>query len=220
MGNAQIFFHFEQCLLRFFQSVPHALSGDARHFGDFGEGEGNSFSFVMPSSATTLSAVFEDTGLPVATLGTSVYENENGQFTGVRFLNRLYYTANTSFENNKIFVMYNGKEREVVEFGTLLKRSVNETELTLDKYKQYQNASGDSRIWKTTAYNDQGNTITLVDYTKGYMDFTIVMTSSVANRYSFLSREYKTCAYLILDNGEEVYCDAFADSVLGAQMRR
>ncbi len=187
--------------------------------GDFGAGEGNSFSFVMPSSATTLSAVFADTGLPVATLGTSVYENENGQFTGVRFLNRLYYTADTSFESNNIYVMYNGVKREVVEFGTLLKRSSSETDLTLANYEIYKNAGSSSRIWKTTAY-DEGDTITLVDYTKGYMDFTIVMTSSVANRYSFLSREYETCAYLILDNGEEVYCETFVDSVLGAQTRR
>ncbi len=187
---------------------------------DFGDGFGNRFSFVMPSSATTLSAVFENTGLPVATLGTSVYENENGQISGVRFLNRLYYTADTSFENNKIFVMHNGAKREVVEFGTLLKRSVNESELKLENYEQYKNASGDSRIWKTTAYNNQGDTITLVDYTEGYMDFTIVMTSSVANRYSFLSREYTTCAYLKFSDGEEVYCDAFTDSVLSAQARR
>ena len=59
----------------------------------------------------------------------------------------------------------------------------------------------------------------LVDYTDTYVDFTIIMTSSVANKYSFITRDYVVCGYVVLDDGTTLYTDSFSDNVLSAQTR-
>lgn len=187
----------------------------------FGAGDGTEFYFEMPAGDTTLNAAFEDKSsaeqTPVATLGTSVYLNkETNAISGVRFLNRLYYTK---MDDNDIYVMYNNQERKVTQFGTLLKRGTSDLALTLESYEENQNGSGSSRIWKTISYS--GGDVYAVDYTTAYIDFTGVMTSSVANRYAFLNRNYAVCAYLVLDGvNEPIYTEIFTDSVLGSQARR
>ena len=188
---------------------------------EFGAGDGNTFRFVMPAGNATLSAAFEAKVAveqdPVATLGTSVFLNEEtNAISGIRFLNRLYYTR---MDGNDVYIMYNGAEHKVAQFGSLLKRATNvDGELTLAAYDEHKNDASATRIWKASCY--AGRNIAAVDYTNGYIDFTIIMTSSVANRYAFLSREYTTCGYVVLDNGTTIYTDAFTDSVLSAENRR
>lgn len=188
---------------------------------EFGAGDGKTFRFVMPAGNTTLSAAFESAAAadqdPVATLGTSVFlHEETNAISGIRFLNRLYYTR---MEGDDVYVMYNGTEHKVAQFGSLLKRGTNvDGELTLEAYEEHKNDASATRVWKANCY--AGRNIAAVDYTNGYIDFTIIMTSSVANRYAFLSREYTTCAYVVLDDGTTIYTDAFTDSVLGAENRR
>ena len=189
--------------------------------GWFGAGDGMVYYFEMPANDIELNAVFESKSsaeqAPVATLGTSVYLNkETNAISGVRFLNRLYYTR---MEDNDIYVMYGGSEVKVKQFGTLLKRETSTLELTLESYEQHKNGSGNNRIWKTSAYN--GGNIGAVDYTTTYIDFASVMTSSVANRYTFLDRGYTVCAYLILEGVDEpIYTELFTDSALDSQARR
>ena len=139
---------------------------------------------------------------------------ESGDISGVRFLNRLYYSR---LDGDDLYVMYNGAEHKVAQFGSLLKRSTNEGELTLEAYDEHNNDTGATRIWKHTAY--AGQNINVLDYTNQYMDFSITMTSSVANRYAFLNRGYTICAYMVLDDGTVVYSDSFTDSVLNAYTR-
>ncbi|MBR2406314.1 MAG: Ig-like domain-containing protein [Clostridia bacterium] len=185
---------------------------------NFGVDTANTFRFVMPAEDTTLSALFEQVAdaaqTPLATLGTSVYIKNETDISGVRFLNRLYYSR---LDGDDLYVMYNGAEHKVTQFGSLLKRSTNEGELTLAAYDEHKNDSGATRIWKHTAY--AGQNINVHDYTNSYMDFTITMTSSVANRYAFLNRGYTICAYMVLEDGTVVYGDAFTDSVLNAYTR-
>ena len=182
----------------------------------FGGTAGATFRFVMPEEDTTLNAVFEQIAAsttPVATLGTSLYV-EDEKVSGVRFLNRMYYSR---MEGSDIYVMYNGAEHKVKQFGTLLKRATNDIELTLDAYNEHKNDASATRIWKSEALR-YGN-MYLVDYTDRYVDFTITMTSSVANKYSFITRDYEVCGYMVLEDGTTVYTDSFADDVLTAQTR-
>jgi hypothetical protein len=203
-----------------FADGKHAYTCEVlnKNGGAFGEGDGNTFSFVMPDGNTTLTALFESKTATdqtaVATLGTSVYFKQSDSINGVRFLNRLYYSR---LDGDDLYVMYNGAEHKVTQFGSLLKRSTNEGALTLEAYNEHNNDAGSTRIWKHTAY--AGQNINVFDYTGQYMDFTITMTSSVANRYSFLNRGYTICAYMVLDDGTVVYSDVFTDSVLNAYTR-
>lgn len=188
----------------------------------FGAGNGKTFGFVMPKGATTVSAVFEAVAssgtdqLPVATLGTSVYKDGNGDYSGIRFLNRIY-VQDLDVNSSDFYVNYNGQKTKIAAFGVLLKRAENETELTLESYNANKNAAGSSKMWKTSCY--RGGDAYLVDHTASYMDFTITMTSSVANRQAFLSRGYTACAYLTLEDGTTVYSAEFTDSALGALNR-
>lgn len=183
----------------------------------FGAGAGKTFAFVMPNGNTTVSAVFEEVAgtaqVPVATLGTSVYKDANGDYSGVRFLGRLY-VQDFDVNASEFYVSYNGTKQKVAAFGVLLKRAENETALTLESYDANKNATGSAKMWKTSCY--RGGNAYLVDYTAGYMDFTITMTSSVANRETFLGREYTACAYLKLEDGTTVYTAEFSDSALSA----
>lgn len=186
----------------------------------FGSGNGYSFRMVMPAGNVSLSAAFEktaDCSLPVATLGTSVFMNEQSEVSGVRFLNRMYVT-DWQADGDAVYITYNGQKVKVAQFGTLLKRSSNtEIDLTLENYEAHKSDNSETRIWRSVGC--VGSEVHLVDYTSAYIDFTIVMTSSVANRYGFLDREYTTCAYVVLEDGTTLYTDAFTDSVLGALER-
>ena len=187
----------------------------------FGYGDGLTFRMVMPNYDVTLSALFENVStctLPVATLGTSVFKNEANEVSGIRFLNRLYAT-DWDPNGDGVYVTYNGKKLKVTQFGALLKRATNtEIALTLENYEAHKNDGSATKIWRSVGC--VGENVHLVDYTNGYLDFTIVMTSSVANRHAFLDREYTTCAYVVLEDGTTLYTEAFTDSVLGALERR
>ncbi len=187
----------------------------------FGYGTGLSFRMVMPAEDVTLSAAFEKIStntMPAATLGTSVFKNDENDVTGIRFLNRLYVT-DWDPNGDGVYVTYNGQKQKVAQFGALLKRSTNtDVELTLENYEAHKSDSSATKIWKSTGC--VGENVHLVDYTEGYVDFTIIMTSSIANRYSFLNREYTTCAYVVLEDGTTLYTEAFTDSVLGALERQ
>ncbi len=186
----------------------------------FGSGNGKTFRMVMPAEDITLNAVFESISastMPAATLGTSVFMNDDEEVSGVRFLNRLYVT-DWDPNGDAVYVTYNGQKKKVTQFGALLKRAGNtEIDLTLENYEAHKNDSSATKIWKSTGC--VGADVHLVDYTTAYVDFTIIMTSSTVNRYSFLDREYTTCAYVVLEDGTTLYTDAFTDSVLGALQR-
>ena len=188
---------------------------------EFGAGDGFRFRMVMPAADTTLTAAFERVStcsMPVATLGTSVSLDEGQGIKGVRFLNRLYVT-DWDANGDGVYVTYNGQKRRVMQCGALIKRASNTAvDLTLENYEAHKNDGSATRIWAAVGYN--GRSMRLVDYTASYVDFTVVMTSSVANRQAFLDREYTTCAYVVLDDGTTLYTEAFTDSVLGALERQ
>ncbi len=184
--------------------------------GNFSGATGKEFTFTMPAANTTLNATFEAIATamqPAATLGTAVYKDtESGTLSGIRFLNRLHYTRLT--DDGKVYVMYNGVETEVTDFGALLKRTSNTGELTLEAYQQHKSDSSATRIWKTSAMRN--GDVYLVDYTDTYMDFSITMTSSVANRASFLDRDYTVCAYVTLKIDEETSVTLYTTADDGA----
>ncbi len=180
----------------------------------FGKDNASTFRFVMPAEDTTLNAEFVASQDPVATLGTSVHVDGAGKADGVRFLNRMYYSR---MDDSGVYVMYNGAEHKVAQFGSLLKRSTNEGELTLEAYNEHKNDSSATRIWKSSAL--RSGDVYLIDYTNEYVDFTITMTSSVANHYNFLNRGYTVCGYVVLEDGTTIYTDAITDSVLNALTR-
>ena len=90
--------------------------------------------------------------------------------------------------------------------------------MTLENYEAHKNDGSATKIWRSVGC--VGENVHLVDYTSAYLDFTIIMTSSVANRHAFLDREYTTCAYVVLEDGTTLYTEAFTDSVLGALERQ
>lgn len=180
--------------------------------GAFGEGSGQQFRFALPQSTVVVTAEFVPTtaqNFRFATLGTSVYYGENStQPQGVRFLNRLYL-ENLNVNNNTVTVTYNGKTYTVAEFGSLLKRAANKgTPLTLDKVTDA--SAGANRVWKAPAYT--GSTMSLVDYTASYVDFTVVMTSQTVND-AFIARQYTACGYLVLKDSNNQTVTLYSDSI-------
>ncbi len=194
---------------------------------NFGQGTGRDFTFVMPAANVSLSAVFESEtaadSSAVSTLGSSVYSvvgaDNSVAYNGVRFLNRLYVHEDTNLDAGDIYVLHNGAKHKVVEFGSLLKRTDNTAgELTLEGYEAHGTDTGTTRIWRTRAYH--GGDVYLVDYTADYLDFTVIMTTKVANRGAFLSRQYTTRAYVKLDDGTVLYSgEAVTDSPLSTLER-
>ena len=109
-------------------------------------------------------------------------------------------------------VTYGGKAYTVVEFGSLLKRSSNELELTVENYDA-QDGPAAQRMWKSAAY-EAGNPMKLLDYTSttsanctNYIDFASVMTMGKGmDPEAFAAREYTARGYMILRpaEGEDV----------------
>ena len=169
--------------------------------GGFGEGSGDTFGFALPEKSAIVTADF----VPVATqnfrfetLGTSVhYESGAEDPNGLRFLNRLYVEG-LDVSEDTLTVTYNNKTYTVTEFGSLLKRASNEeTALTIENVDD--SAPSATRVWKAMAYD--GSVMKLVDHTENYVDFTVIMKTSVVNA-AFLEREYTACGYMILSDGE------------------
>ena len=188
--------------------------------GDFGEGSGDTFRFVLPEGSVIVTAEFVPTAAQnfrFEMLGTSVYyETGAAEPNGLRFLNRLYIDG-LNVEDDTLTVMYNGKTYTVTEFGSLLKRTNNEAELTLENVSD--TASSATRVWKAAAYTN--GVMKLVDHTESYVDFTVIMKTSAANKV-FSEREYTACGYMILSDGANtvtLYSKALTDSVQKTAVR-
>ena len=153
--------------------------------------------------------------MAMGTIGTSLYYDSGADNpTGVRFLNRLYL-EDLNVNGDTLTVRYQGETRTIVEFGTLLKRSENAAELTLETANANLTASGAARMWKTVAYD--GGNMRLVDYTQSYLDFTVVMKKGTSlSQETFEQRSYTVCGYVVLDDGTVLYTDAMTDSVSAA----
>lgn len=200
-------------------SVKRILNKSASGFGN---GNGKEFTFTTPENATTLRIYaefidMEENDYSAGTIGTSLYISNNTA-TGIRFLNRLYLT-DLDVTGNAITLIHNGKQYSVTEFGSLLKRSENNIDLTLESVNSHLTSSGANRMWKSVAYT-AGNDMYLVDYTESYIDFTVVMKKgSSISQESFESREYTVCGYIVLDDGTVLYTENMTDSVSTAATR-
>ncbi len=168
--------------------------------GGFGSGAGNEYRFVLPEGTVVVTAEFVPTAAQsfrFETLGTAVYYEAGAtEPTGVRFLNRLYVEG-LDMNGDTLSVVYDGKAYTITEFGSLLKRAANtETALTLENVNDA--APSATRVWKAAAFAE--GKMKLVDYTESYLDFTVVMKTSVANE-AFTQREYTACGYVTLTDG-------------------
>lgn len=191
--------------------------------GGFGGGEGTQFVFTVPADTTVaIKANFVSTAqasMSMGTLGTSLYyESGATDLTGVRFLNRLYI-EDLNIAGDTLTVRYQGETHTITEFGSLLKRSENTAELTLETANANLTSAGTARMWKAVAYTTGGN-MKLVDYTQSYLDFTVVMKKgSSLSQETFEQRSYTVCGYVVLDDGTVLYTDAMIDSVSAALAR-
>lgn len=190
--------------------------------GGFGAGDGDTFRFVLPEGSAIVTAEFVPTAAQnfrFEALGTSVYYADGADTpSGIRFLNRLYADG-LNVNAEAMTVTYSGKTYTVAEFGSLLKRTSNtETALKLENVNDA--AASASRVWKAVAYD--GSTMKLVDYTAAYVDFTVVMRTTVDNP-SFAAREYTACGYMILKdenaNTVTLYTGNKSDSASSAAKR-
>ncbi len=166
----------------------------------FGSGTGMTYEFVMPNEAVTLDASFvsaADTSFTMDTIGTSLRVAGEG-YDGIRFLNRMYFSNGFNADFDTLTVNYNGAAYEVIEIGSLLKRAENETALTVANAEAALNETGTNRMWKSVAYKKGGN-MSLVDYTAGYIDFSVVMLrGSNVSEEAFNARSYTACGYVKL----------------------
>ncbi len=152
----------------------------------------------------------------VGTIGTSLYRRtDDNAPVGVRFLTRMYVEG-WSATQDTLTVRYQGREYQVIEFGSLLKRSANPEALTLETVNANLNATGQNRTWKSVAYT-AGGAMKLVDYTAAYLDFTVIIKKGAdVTQENFEQREYTVCGYVVLDDGTVLYTEPMTDSVTAA----
>ena len=194
--------------------------------GEFGTGDGNTFTFEKPIDNIRVFADFvktDSTDFAWGTVGTSVRYAEDGiTKDGIRFLTRVNMAAFDATASG-YSLKYEGETYTVKELGLMLKRADNATELTVENKEAYGMAHLPStdRIWSVAVYSDATNTFRLTDYTDSYIDYTIAMTTSNPNE-TFNERLYTARGYLILTkDGEEtvLYVDERTDSVNTALAR-
>ncbi len=195
--------------------------------GEFGAGDGNSFTFEKPMENVRVFADFvktDSTDFAWGTVGTSVRYAEDGVTKdGIRFLTRVNLTAFDAAAAAGLTLKYEGETYTVKELGLMLKRAENANELTVankDAYGMTHLPSVD-RIWSVTVYTAASNTFRLTDYTENYIDYTIAMTTTNPNE-AFNDRVYTARGYLILEKGGEetvLYADERTDSVNTALAR-
>lgn len=185
----------------------------------FGEGTGNTFQFVMPNEAVTITAQFESTDaqdFQMQTIGTSVHQSGvdaegNPTYDGVRFLTRLNLSVNFNEITDSLMVKYNGKEYEVEELGSLLKREENQTTLTYENAVANVRTTGVDKMWISKAFTKEDGVFRLVDYTESYIDFASVMMTQ------YLERFYTARGYARLKdadgNVETILCDELSNSI-------
>ncbi len=159
-----------------------------------------------------------DTSFAVDTVGTSLHVATDGGCDGIRFLTRLYF-GSFKATSNTLRVNYNGTRYTVMEFGTLIKRAENETELTVANVEA-STATGAKRMWKSVAYT-KGDDMKLVDYTDAYVDFSaVMMRGSKVSDATFNARSYTARGYMKLkaSNGTEfvIECDSEVTNSINA----
>lgn len=186
----------------------------------FGEGDGTQFTITVPDDTTVaVKAEFAATAsntVQAGTIGTSLYRRtDDNAPVGVRFLTRMYVEG-WSATQDTLTVRYQGREYQVIEFGSLLKRSANPEALTLETVNANLNATGQNRTWKSVAYT-AGGAMKLVDYTAAYLDFTVIIKKGAdVTQENFEQREYTVCGYVVLDDGTVLYTEPMTDSVTAA----
>ncbi len=172
------------------------LNKDFEGEATFGQGDGNTFKMVMPDEKVTLTADFvsvDEQNFAANTIGTAcrytLNEQDEKEYDGIRFLTRLNLANKFDTEGEKFTVTYGGTEYTVLELGSLLKRTENDTALTYDNAVANEQTTGASRMWVSRAYSNASGAFKLVDYTESYIDFTSVMVTSHIDR-SYTARGY------------------------------
>jgi hypothetical protein len=172
------------------------LNKDFEGEATFGQGDGNTFKMVMPDEKVTLTADFvsiDEQNFAANTIGTAcrytLNEQDEKEYDGIRFLTRLNLANKFDTEGEKFTVTYGGTEYTVLELGSLLKRTENDTALTYDNAVANEQTTGASRMWVSRAYSNASGAFKLVDYTESYIDFTSVMVTSHTDR-SYTARGY------------------------------
>ncbi len=156
---------------------------------------GNTFEFEMPEEKVTITAEFvstENQSFAMDTVGTSfhyVYSNGERVYDGIRFLTRMNLAVAFDDTSDTMTVRYNGKDYEVVELGSLLKRDGNDTELTYANAIANTGTSGMGKMWVSKAYSNTNGVFKLVDYTDSYIDFASVMMTTHYDRF-YTARGY------------------------------
>ncbi len=164
----------------------------------FGGGTGHTFEVKMPEGTAEVTAEFvsaDNTTFLVDTIGTSLHETEWLGYDGIRFLTRMNLATTFDPNADALTVKYNGVDYEIVEIGSLLKRYEEGVELTID-----------NKRWQSKAYV-KGGTMSLIDYTDSYIDFTVVMMKgSSLSSDVFKARQYTARGYVVLEgeNGDQV----------------
>lgn len=185
--------------------------------GDFGTGDGNTFTFTKPLDNIRVLADFvktDATNFAWGTVGTSVHVDENDENDGIRFLTRVNMTAFDETASG-LSLKYGGETYTVKKIGLLLKRSANANELTLDNWSAYGAANGSEKIWGVNVYDSTTNNYLLTDYTDTYIDYTIAMVTSNPSE-AFNERVYTARGFLVLEKGgveTVLYSDERTDSV-------
>ncbi len=177
-------------------TVVRVLNKDLSGADLFGEGDGNTFRFVMPDEKVTLTAEFISTAeqnFAANTIGTScrytLDENDEKVYDGIRFLTRLNLANKFDDESNTLTVTYGGEEYTVLELGSLLKREQSAVALTYENAVANQAVSGTDKMWVSKAYTADSGLFKLVDYTESYIDFASVMMTTYYDRF-YTARGY------------------------------
>lgn len=182
---------------------------------NFGKGDGTVYEFVLPEDHVGITADFvstADTSVGFDTIGTSLRVGAGGDnYDGIRFLNRMYFGDGFDANFETLTVRHGGVEYEVIEIGSLLKRSENATDLTLANVEAALSLSGVNRMWKSVAYQAGGN-MSVVDYTGSYIDFSVVMLRGASvSEEVFNARSYTARGYMKLEAADgtviTVECD-------------
>ena len=178
---------------------------------NFGVGDGYTFQFPAPEQAARVTAEFiheSEATYAADTIGTAFRTNSEGEKDGIRFLTRLNL-VNFDPTADVLNVTLDGKNYEIVEFGSLLMLASDEGELTDTHYR-----------WKSVAYSKDDGMMCILDHTESYIDFTVVMTRGTIDQTTFENREYTARGYLILEDENDarqtILCSQVTNSVIGA----
>ncbi|MBQ9963832.1 MAG: DUF4886 domain-containing protein [Clostridia bacterium] len=182
----------------------------------FGEGDGNTFQFVMPNEQVMVNAEFistENNSFAFDTIGSSVHVTEDNRYDGIRFLTRLNFgTFDDTAES--LTVTYGGNTYTVTGIGMLLKRAENTAALTLESYAG--GATGLNTIWNAVAYDKEtSDLLKVVDYTDSYIDVQVMMQKGESTSFStFKTRQFAARGYVILTDANGVDTVLYSDTTL------